>query len=181
MMKWDTTTAKMHKNNAIVAFAVLAAMGSACAISAHAASSTGAIYTDSLQNGWQSWPWAKTVKLDNSAPIHSGSKSILVVGTAWQALSLNRTKTSSLGFKALSFWIYGSGPTPQPIKVVGLTNNKAQKTVVLTPIAPKSWRHITLPLSQLGVANSPNLTGFWIQDAGGKGISVVVDDVSLTP
>jgi len=141
----------------------------------------GSIYTDSLQNGWQSWPWAKTVKLDNTKPVHSGSKSILVASKGWDALSLNRMKASSVGFKTFSFWIYDSGAAPQPIKVIGLTSNKPQKAVSLTPLAPKTWRHVSIPLSQLGVDNKPDLTGFWIQDGGGKGISVVVDDVALLP
>jgi len=141
----------------------------------------GSIYTDSLQNGWQSWPWAKTVKLDNTKPVHSGSKSILVVGKGWDALSLNRMKAPSVGFKTFSCWIYASGPAAQALKIVGLTDNKPQKTVLVPPIAPKTWKHVSIPLAQLGVANKPNLTGFWIQDASGKGISVVVDDVALLP
>jgi hypothetical protein len=148
---------------------------------AYAGGPSGSIYTDSLQNGWQSWPWAKTVKLDNGSPVHSGSKSILVVGKGWDALSINRMKASSTGFKSLSFWVYASGPSAQPLKVVGLTDNKAQNQVVLAPLAPKSWRHVSIPLSELGVANKPNLTGFWLQDAGGKGLAIVVDDIALVP
>ena len=46
-----------------------------------------AIYTDSLQNGWQDWGWA-TLNYNNSSPVHSGSKSVAVtiVDTTWQAI-----------------------------------------------------------------------------------------------
>lgn len=174
-LKINTTLAR----NACMTFAAIAILGLTLNAPAHAAGSAGAIYNGSLQNGWQSWPWAKVVKLDNKTPVHSGGSSILVMGGGWQALSLNRTKTSSAGFKTLSFWVYTPGPTTQPLKVVGLTNNKAQKTVVLTPIAPGKWSHISIALKDLGVANKPDLTGFWLQDASGKGITIVLDSISL--
>ena len=43
------------------------------------------IYTDSLQNNWVDWSWA-TVNFANSSPTHSGSASIGVSCTNYQAL-----------------------------------------------------------------------------------------------
>src|SRR5579859_7609423 len=43
------------------------------------------IYTDRMINGFQDWSWA-THNLSNTNPVHSGSNSISVTASAWQAL-----------------------------------------------------------------------------------------------
>ena len=44
------------------------------------------IYTDRLINGFQDWSWAPH-NLSNPSPVHSGTNSISVTASAWQALS----------------------------------------------------------------------------------------------
>jgi hypothetical protein len=47
--------------------------------------------------------------------------------------------------------------------------------------AANAWQQITLPLSSLGVAGRPNLTGFRIQEATGATLPVFyLDDITLT-
>lgn len=47
-----------------------------------------AVYTDSLQNGWQDWGWA-TINYNNTNPVHSGSDSISVTCGAFQAVYMH--------------------------------------------------------------------------------------------
>lgn len=160
--------------------AVLILTAAAGAPACLAAVGKGAIYTDSLQNGWQSWPWAKKVNLANSKPVHSGKRSILVVSGKWDALSLNHKPfVNSAGFNTLSFWISANGSAPQIIKVVGLLADKPQKSIVVANISAGNWTHVAIPLASLGVANKANFSGIWFQDGSGKGISVVIDDIGL--
>ena len=64
------------------------------------------IYSDSLVNGWQDWSWA-TVNTNNTSPLHSGSHSISVTATAWQALYLHHDTFDTSGYTNLIFWIHG--------------------------------------------------------------------------
>ena len=70
-----------------------------------------AIYTDSLQNGWEDWGWA-TINYNNSSPVHSGSKSVAVtiVDSSWQAIYIAHAAFNSSPYSSLTFWING-GPS----------------------------------------------------------------------
>ncbi len=138
------------------------------------------IYGDALVNGWQSYGWA-TLNYNNARPAHSGNRSISVRATAWQALFLHHAAFSTSLTSDLSFWINGGAAGGQQVQVLGLWASKALQPIRLAPLPANSWRHVTISLASLGVADNPRFDGLWIADATGKTQPVFyVDDISLT-
>jgi glycosyl hydrolase family 44/Big-like domain-containing protein len=150
-----------------------------------AAQSGQAIYTDSLQNGWQNWGWA-TLNYANTSPVHSGSDSISVTATAWEGLQLYHPDQSSTPYASISFWLNGGPSGGQHLQVYGLVdangsaNSAESQRYYLNPLPTNSWQLFTVPLSALGVANVANFTGFVIQDSTGSAQpTFYVDDITL--
>ena len=139
------------------------------------------LYTDNFVNGFQNWSWA-TVNLLNNSPVHSGNYSIAVTDGGGQALALERAQFNSSPYASLTFWVNGGSGGGQLLKVSGILDYNAQTGVNLSALpANNTWQQVTIPLSSLGVANSSNLTGFWIQGRTGAQATFYVDDVQLTP
>lgn len=124
-----------------------------------------AIYNDSLQNGWENWSWA-TVNLSNASPAHSGAASTSVTAAGWQALYLHHAAFDPTPYTSLRFWING-GTGGQRMNVQATVNGASQAAVALGPLTANTWTQVTIPLSQLGVANNSSFDGFWIQDSTG--------------
>jgi hypothetical protein len=138
------------------------------------------IYADSLLNGWQNWGWA-TLDYNNTSPVHSGAKSISVSATAGQAIYLHHDAFDTSSYASLTFWIHGGSSGGQRLQVQALLNGAAQSATLLPALPASTWQQITLPLASLGVANKPNLDGFWIQDRSGTTQpAFYLDDISLT-
>jgi len=137
-------------------------------------------YTDMLLNGWQDWSWA-TVNLANASPVHSGTRSASVSADAWEAIYLHHDAFDTSGYTDLVFWIHGGSTGGQLLQVQALLSGSAQIAVALAPLPANTWQKITLSLASLGVANRPNMDGFWIQDRSGTTKpAFYVDDISLT-
>ncbi|HZR16345.1 MAG TPA: glycoside hydrolase family 44 protein [Verrucomicrobiae bacterium] len=139
------------------------------------------IYTDALQNGWQNWGWA-TLNYNNTSPVHTGSESISVTiaNNTYQAIYIEHSAFDSTGYSALSFWINGGAQGGQQLQLQGLLGSSAQSPVILAPLPTNSWRHLTISLASLGVANQPDLAGFWIQDRlGAVQPTFYLDDITL--
>src|SRR5260370_42434523 len=64
------------------------------------------IYTDSLVNGFQDWSWAAR-NFNNTLPVRSGSNSISVTASAWQALSFWHADLNAAIYSNLAFWANG--------------------------------------------------------------------------
>jgi hypothetical protein len=139
------------------------------------------IYTDSLVNAWHDCSWA-TVGYGATSPVHSGANSISVAAGPGQALCVDRyIWFDSSIFGSLSFWVNGGASGGQLIEVEALVNNVSQTIFQLPPLAANTWQQITVPLSSLGAANTPNLNGFLIQNATGLSeATFYVDDIKLT-
>ena len=138
------------------------------------------IYTDSLVSGWQNWSWA-TVNLANASPVHSGTRSASVTADAWEAIYLHHDAFDTSGYTDLVFWIHGGSTGGQLLQVQALLSGTAQSAVALAPLPANTWQKITISLASLGVANKPNMDGFWIQDRSGTTKpTFYVDDISLT-
>jgi hypothetical protein len=135
------------------------------------------IYTDALQNSWQNWSWA-TVNLTAASPVHSGTRSAAVTAGAWAAVYFHHDAFDSSGFSSLTFWIHGGSPGGQRLQIQGILSGAAQTAVAIR--ATNGWQQVTVTLAALGVANKPDLDGFWIQDASGTAQpTFYVDDMKL--
>ena len=138
-----------------------------------------AIYDDAYQNGWSFGGWAKSVRPDSPDPVYAGRDAIAVAAGPYEALSLRHAAFDTAPYAAVSFWLRASAQTK--LKIQALRGDKAQPQpeVALAAPAGDTWRHYVVPLKALGVNAKPDMTGFWIQDAGGQGANFSVDDVAL--
>lgn len=139
------------------------------------------IFTDEPVNGFgTNWSWA-AVSLSSSL-VHSGAYSLSVSDAGNQALIFMRTEFNTSPYTSLSFWVNGGSAGGQLLNVAGLLDYANEMTYQIGPLPANTWEQITIPLSALGVANQPNVTGFSIQGrSGGSQPTFYVDDVELTP
>src|SRR5436190_2740326 len=140
-----------------------------------------AICTDGLQNSWANWSWSSTIDFNNTAQVHSGTKSAAVTITvAYGAFYVHHTPFNSAIYTDLSFWIHG-GSGGHHLHVQGVLSQTNVGPVVSIPTLPaNSWQQIPIPLASLGVAGKPDLDGLWIQDESGAAApTFYVDDLIL--
>src|SRR5262249_16756334 len=139
----------------------------------------GAVYTDSLQNSWQSYGWAK-LDFANSSPVQSGTKSIRVDAGAFEAMYLHHDAFDTHPFKYLIFWLNGGEAGGQRLKVPAVLATKPHQEYPLPLLKPNTWTRIVVPLSALGADDKPNMDGFWIQNlANAPTPAFYVDTITL--
>ncbi len=139
------------------------------------------IYTDSLQNGWQDWGWA-TINYANTSPVHSGSKSVAVTiaDSSSQAIYIAHTAFDSSPYTNITFWINGGSSGGQRLLIRGHAGGLAQAITNLPPLPTNAWQQMSFSLADLGVANRPDMDGFWIQDrTGAPQPTFYLDDITL--
>ena len=145
---------------------------------ATAATPDQSIYTDALQNAWESWGWAGGLDYNSTARIHGGTKSIAVTPGAWEAIYLHHAAFDSSDYTGISFWIHGGTTAGQKLQLQALLSGTAQTAVQVRPT--NGWQEVTVPLANLGAANKPDLDGFWIQDnTGAPQPTFYLDDIRL--
>jgi hypothetical protein len=137
------------------------------------------VYTDNLVNGFQDWSWAAD-DLDNGSPVYSGSASISVSGSAWEALWLYHTGFNTALYSNISFWINGGAGGGQIIQVAGVLNGNGQAADTLPALAANTWVQYTIPFSTLELSDQTNCNGFWfLITSSGTTNTFYVDDVQL--
>lgn len=138
------------------------------------------IYTDSLVNGFQNWSWANCI-LTNTAPVHSGSNSISVTASAWQALSFWHQDLNTTTYSNLSFWANGGALGGQKLQLFVQFGTTSGPAVQLAPLPANSWQLFQVSLAKLGVANATNFNRINLQlMSPGPSGTFYVDDVQLT-
>ncbi len=146
------------------------------------------IYDDALENGWQNWSWGITADFSSSGYVHTGSHSVKVSYTAaWGGFYLGQTAFCTSPYASLNFWVNGGTQAGRSISVSA--SNVSGSAPVSVPlnnyiaggsIAAGAWRQVTIPLADLGVANTCNSNGFWLQEGSGSTQPpFYVDDISL--
>lgn len=140
------------------------------------------LYTDNLVNAFQDWSYNCTRNFANTSPVHSGTDSISVTITSgYGALALQyQAGFNTAPYASLSFWVNGGATGGQRLQAVGTCLNVGQAYFALPKLPTNSWQQITIPLSNLGVANVTNFSGIDIQDtSGGAQPAFYVDDIQL--
>jgi hypothetical protein len=139
------------------------------------------VFRDQLADGWSSWSWGSTINMENTAPIHSGSKSISVQHTeAWSALYLhidNAIQTE--GFTEIRFWLNGGPQGGQKIAVKAIDDSNGNWDPMVTITAKaNTWIQVTVPLEKVG---SPETIGglIWQEYSGKTQPVYYVDDITL--
>ena len=137
------------------------------------------IYTDYLVNGFQNWSWA-AVNTANTSPTYTNSDSISITdGANYQAFYLEHTPFNTSPYASLDFWINGGVSGGQKLQEAGLLNGNSMYDYPVE-LETNVWQHISIPLSDLGVADATNCSGFWIQGAEyAAQPAYYVDDIQL--
>jgi len=138
------------------------------------------LYTDHLVNGFQDWSWAQR-NLENSAPVHSGSNSISVSATAWQALSFEHPDFDATLYASLVFWAHGGAHGGQVLQVTVQHGSSNGPGYELPALAANTWKECVIPLGTLGAGGATNLNRLNIALASsGAAGTFYIDDVQLT-
>src|SRR5690348_6762156 len=123
------------------------------------------VYADALANGFtdQSWAAGNEYDLANTAPVHSGSDSILFTPDTWGGLQFvdNNDEYNFIDYQNLSFWVYGgdgAGAGGQTIWAVITDNyNQVSATVDVATLVPGGvlqagvWQLATLDFDANGL------------------------------
>jgi len=138
------------------------------------------VYSDSLSKGWANWSWAK-VDLANTSHVHSGSKSIAVAASGWEALYFHHEPFDPALVESISFWIHGGTSGGQLLMVQAVYDGTAVDVgAQLDPLPANAWVRIQIPMARLVPPGQKLINGFWIQNRGGhSGDAFYVDDVEL--
>ncbi|HUD47539.1 MAG TPA: hypothetical protein VMR33_11950 [Candidatus Baltobacteraceae bacterium] len=135
------------------------------------------LYTDHLVNGFQNWSWAA----NNFSDTYGGSNCISASAADWEALWLEHSGFNTVYYTNLSFRINGGAGGGQVVQVIGTLGGNSATAYVLPALAPNAWVEYTMTLSSLGVAETTNCTGFWIQlTASGTTNTFYITDVNVT-
>src|SRR5262249_39673789 len=121
-----------------------------------------------------------TVNLSAAAPVHSGTASISVSATNFQALYLHHSALDGSQYSSIDLWIDGGSTGGQPLQAQATRNGVAGPAVMLAPPPVGSWQEVVIPLQSLGVANATDFDGFWLQvQSFGSQPTFFVDDIRL--
>jgi len=144
------------------------------------AQSNQVLYDDGLENNWQDWSWC-TRDLSNSAPVHSGTKSISATCDAWEAVRLAHSDFATGPYTNLVFWAHGGSGGGQNLEIMAQRGSgNPTNYFSVGPLAAGAWQQVTVPLSSLGVAAVSDCTGFWLRNASSTALpTFYLDDISL--
>ena len=107
------------------------------------------VYSNGLQNGWQSWSWAK-VGLDfDAGKIHA----MKIEGDAWTALNLHHDAFSTAGYTKLVFYINGGIDGGQSLSVKAFADGKPIESNFQIAPKIKTWTKVEVPLKDIGAAD----------------------------
>jgi len=137
------------------------------------------LYTDRLVNGFEDWSWA-TRDLANTNPVHSGTQSISVTASTWQALSFYHAAFDATVYSNLTFWAHGGGSGGQRLQAYAQFDTNTGPTYLLPGLPANTWQRFVVPFDALGLARVTNLWRLNLQlHASGTSGTFYVDDVQL--
>ena len=137
------------------------------------------IYNDSLVNGFDDWSYT-TRNFTNPSPTHTGSNSISVTATDYQAISFHHADLDTTFYTNFTFWAHGGTNGGQLLQVYAELSGVSQGSYQLpSALVSNTWQKFTIPLSALGVANKTNFSRINIQFRPGPNGTFYVDDLQF--
>jgi hypothetical protein len=138
------------------------------------------LYTDHLVNGFQNWGWG-TLNFANTAPVHSGSDSVSLSGTAWNvALSLNHSGFDTTPYSTVTFWANGGAGGGQVLHVYAHVNGADSSGINLSALPNNAWSQFTVSLSSIGADSKTNFERLNVQlTSNGTTNAFYIDDVQF--
>ncbi len=140
------------------------------------------VYSDGLDNGFQDWSWAPH-NLNNTAPTHSGNRSISVSAAIWEGVSFYRAGLDTANYSDFTFWAHGGTAGGQRLQVYAEYTGGTGPTVVLSGSLPaNTWQQRTVSLTALGIANRSDVNRITIQlrNDGTTG-TFYLDEIAFAP
>ena len=143
------------------------------------------LYVSGLESGWQDWSWATHTLVDSSQKLGS-NPSLSFQPTQYKGVFLHHDSFSTVGYKALVFWIQGGKQGGQKIGVCAVDANKrfGPKVEVSAYLVGKTipsgkFGLCYIPLEKLQAANT-TISGICFQDISGESqVSVYLADIRL--
>lgn len=137
------------------------------------------IYTDKLVNGFQDWSWGPR-NLTNTAPVHSGTRSISASFSPWQGLSFHHAEFNTTPYYAFSFWANGGTEGGQVLRVYAEYGTTNSAGIYLGPLPTNNWRQFMVSLAELGIASVSDLHRLTLQlSSFGTAGTWYIDDIEL--
>ena len=145
------------------------------------------IYANSLVNGWENASYSGIYSFANTSPLYSNSEysiSATVTGT-YGGVQLYHNPMTNTAYSSISFWLNGGADGGQSLQMYGIlgTNIGAgiqNARVSLGTQQANTWVQYTVSLSDLGVANETNFSGFAIQSSVASAQpTFYLDDIEL--
>jgi endoglucanase len=139
---------------------------------------------DGLPPDWNDWTSWAPHNLADTTIVHSGASAISITPGAWGAvgLSYGGPAVDTSAYKTLTFWIHGGTVGGQNIGV-GIVRGDDWSSPWQGIAAPaaNTWRKVEIPLSELGVEGSANISRVFFQNwTGADAPTFYVDDIKLT-
>ncbi len=147
------------------------------------------IYGDALASGWQSRSRNATVNFAHRDANFRGTQAISLALDSYGALTLTVAALNTRPYTCLDFYIHGNGTDRRDLWVFfrDATGRDLVRLWLEYPryleggtVAARSWRHVRIPLFDLGADNS-EITALVIQDRSGKSQApFLLDEIALT-
>jgi hypothetical protein len=139
---------------------------------------------DGLPPNWNDWTSWAAHNLTDTTTVHSGASSISITPGAYGAvgLSYGGPAVDTSAYKTLTFWIHGGTVGGQNIGVgIVRGDDWSSPWIGIPSPAANTWAKVELPLADLGVEGSANITRVFFQNwTGGDAPTFYVDDIKLT-
>jgi len=137
-----------------------------------------AVYNDALASGWGDWSWGVGSNLNNSSPVHAGTKSIAVTfSQGWGGFQLGRNDgLDASAYDSLRFWIHGGASGNQTVEIQ-VSDGCAQVTQTVHPGA-NSWTQVDVSLRQLAKPYKV-YTIVWRNPTGSTQPVFYIDDIAF--
>ena len=123
-----------------------------------------------------------TVNVSNTSPVYSGHYSVSVTfNTATSSDSFyfwHEPEFSTLPYGSLDFWINGGPTGVQGLELIGSEELFQVGEYALPTLAPNTWTHFNIPLSEIGVADMLDCDGFSFLATSGAG-TFYLDSIQL--
>ena len=146
------------------------------------------LFDDALRSGWQDFSFGGTSNFANTAPVHTGDRSIAHTGSNFSAISVfNTTAINTAQFPRLRFYLHGGTAGAQSYSIALqsgptlLKNEPLNAYITGGQIAANEWRLVEVIFAQAPLNFSGSFDRISIQSqAGGAAQGVVyLDELAL--
>lgn len=147
-----------------------------------------AIYTDSLQNGWGQYGWAKVIQYANASPAYPEgpkARSIRAVLGGFEGVKIHHPSFNTTPYDRMTLRLHGGPKGGQTVEVAAYLTTKAGAaqteggTIICGPIPPGKWVSVVVPLKRLNVDRKPDLTDIWVKNQSGEPTTIFLDDIRM--